>query len=1686
MKKKLIKILTTILILSVLIMTIITTIKTNNSIAFSIGQDVEWTRLSIHNNLYCVDHGYAFKKGMYYCYEIGSVDPRMAYLVATRENKIEGSTGEEDLVSNAIWEIVEGTGNNLPGLDKLLDEANAAAQIKSTGNIEIIEKPATPIMENENGEYGPFIINYPQSNGKLGGGEVKIFVNGNEVQKETRNLQQFYFTEEDGILFGQPNNIEFVYNATYYTGTYALFRPYAEYEKSIVCPYCNARYVATIAQACIVNGTIQKYKCDWVYPQTMEHNEIFVGTKIDENGDVQLVYEDCPYAAQNIWYDYWWSEPELTQGELDQIVNEFHKQIGWQDLIYIEPVGNPVTENLSFDFWAGVPDIEIDFNKINTENEKIQGAQFDISIIGGQIVGGNTTISTSSTDSSIIRIKPDKEATTVTVILTETEAPEEYAKLEEPIVIEYNWDNQSRKWKNNTEDFQFNTGENVTIATGGLIRSISECVDKYTITAENRRKIIVNLTKTDNSIFKNIIANMTFDINVLGGTCEQTSITTDATGRAEFLIIPDGTGDVTLILTEHENPYYVQMEPIVITFTYRSGTWQPTIDASIRDLVSIDGAVAVFDLQVKNKAKIEKISLIKLNKSAPGERIPGITFRISFANAKTLTGTQSIIVTTDINGQIEIGALEIIDPTKEVYITIEEIGVPDDGLIYKGLYPGGSATITLRHRQDGCTSDHSYVTATYLENMVSIEVENDVIMGIAGRVWLDGQTGLKPVVAPNGIKDSGEDGVPGVIVNLVRNDGMIIGTTTTDANGYYLFEDIPVSTTGVQYHVEFIYDGINYVAVVGGDSDATEIDRTGFNNKFSTIIKNAALGTDGSITSLEYSSDGKIQTMNGNVVKEKYGIKAITNSYNRSSTNVDLGLVKKGVDLSAVTDIYSAKVIINGKEHDYSYNDIISLDDNITITEAKPSYSLYLYNSDYNYRINDYSSLPVLTETSHPTLDSSLYSTMLDKKKMDGELKVQLTYQVLLNNQSATDATINSIAYYYDTGYVLEGVIPDEQVQIDGKTYNKVIIPINKTFTDSNNQEIYTLQLIVGEDGLGALKTGEMKNWVEIISYSTNEGCIDADSAPDNILEHKTEDDTDDSRGLNIQINLEDRTVSGYVFEDIKSENPGQYNTGDGLYQNSEKKISDVIVQLIEIKNVTVGSTNLRLEYIWQETVSGSSTVKYITNDGKNIATYNVVNEPGHYTFEDFIPGNYIVRFIYGDGTYYDQTIDGTATTEASKEKIRTYNGQDYKSTIDQYYDKKWYNSLYAENASMARDNEARRLEEIGYATSADVSDLNIDSKAKLEDTWMCAETSLIDIPISAEAGHDVQLRKNINFGLVARPQATLELEKHVTSLKVGDIVNCTANIYNYIKDDGESVKIDTDTGRESINFAYATTKDPNNRGEWIVDTQLSSITANPTIEIRYSYVVRNIGDSDYIGAGLENEITNGLNTGKTLSEIYNSIAQTVKTDTSHVVGKYLGTAYYSGQVSTDVGIGLETKIEDYLSTSTVNHLTLREGSYFTSRGNTTKDVWVSSGVSGTEEVEVMQTENINIMAGTEYVLTAEVYNDSINIASGSKNLSFKSYAAQLIPSTGSNISKTGMTIKNITLGNLKYVQGYTRDILIKDITPEPDEAIAETVTITIDTGADKETPVILITTIVSGLAIVAIGIVFIKKFIIK
>ncbi|PKK84781.1 MAG: hypothetical protein CVT49_01105 [candidate division Zixibacteria bacterium HGW-Zixibacteria-1] len=73
----------------------------------------------------------------------------------------------------------------------------------------------------------------------------------------------------------------------------------------------------------------------------------------------------------------------------------------------------------------------------------------------------------------------------------------------------------------------------------------------------------------------------------------------------------------------------------------------------------------------------------------------------------------------------------------------------------------------------------------------------------------------------NGIQDDGEPGVPGVTVNLYDCQDVLIGTMMTDANGYYLFDNLIPG----DYYVEFILpNGYSFSPQDQGMDDAMDSD----------------------------------------------------------------------------------------------------------------------------------------------------------------------------------------------------------------------------------------------------------------------------------------------------------------------------------------------------------------------------------------------------------------------------------------------------------------------------------------------------------------------------------------------------------------------------------------------------------------------------------------------------------------------------------------------------------------------------------------------------------------------------------------------------------------------------------------------------------------------------------------------
>ena len=438
------------------------------------------------------------------------------------------------------------------------------------------------------------------------------------------------------------------------------------------------------------------------------------------------------------------------------------------------------------------------------------------------------------------------------------------------------------------------------------------------------------------------------------------------------------------------------------------------------------------------------------------------------------------------------------------------------------------------------------------------------------------------------------------------------------------------------------------------------------------------------------------------------------------------------------------------------------------------------------------------------------------------------------------------------------------------------------------------------------------------------------------------------TKGINISVKEDKiRTITGTVFDDTYKKD-GEDNNAydkDGILNNENTPVNDVIVQLIEIVEVKEGKVKGKdvsgiiedgaYEYIWQQTKTGSGEVEYTPLDGttpEEKPKYNVTAEDGKYCFNQYIiPGNYIIRFIYGDGKTYDITAD---EYKYSADNVKTYNGQDYKSTIDEYYNAPWYNTAgYSadENGnypSVARDNEARRLEVMAYSSTIN-KDIGkaLDEKTTLDKTLMCAETSKINVMVDKDTEKGVGKAENttfngnndkesvvfdnVNFGLALRPETNLVLEKHITGLKitpsgtgVQPIVDARADISEIIKGSTKGTVDGGTVETSGVTQGLATIKSTRaNRGFWQVATDIEELAQGAQLEVEYTYVIRNDGEEDYLNTNVLSEYRYNVgkdenNNGKDdYQEYLEGASGERKTSTkgkTHTYGTYLGQWYYT------------------------------------------------------------------------------------------------------------------------------------------------------------------------------------------------
>lgn len=1211
-------------------------------------------------------------------------------------------------------------------------------------------------------------------------------------------------------------------------------------------------------------------------------------------------------------------------------------------------------------------------------------------------------------------------------------------------------------------------------------------------------------------------------------------------------------GKVTVKLIRDGNAYKIteqSKDPTVLDSEFKEG------NAKVEGNILSIGINDIPALEELNLYKVD--SQNNSNLTGAEFKIDFSNVESYYTNGQKKTDSSTTVIVNE--GEALIEKVLLKDMTKEATITLEETKAPVgykriEGKIYLTVrYTDEGYTISATKDETVLAEKEFNTSDVGIENGKNayVTMKDIPLINIGGIVWEDAQTGTKQISGPDGKLNNGETGISGIgveiynekdervyqdiygdeLVDTTAGNGQEFSYKLNNGNldtislnaGEYIFPNLEKG----EYYVRFLYDGINYMTVDSSnniyestspekESKVTEEGRDAFNARFKTISPGQS--NDGTKLGYDYNEAEKTSKLQVGIKGENpandnefdFQMKAKSENYLRSgdadwikvwtedgkinrdhyALDVNCGLVKKYFDLALGTDVKSARVTINGKEATYDYAKIMNGDlDKITQNNSSETdgieYTLYLYNSDYNFRIEDYKTdmTPGIKDTTSDN-DHSVVGDVNNKDESD-ELQVYVTYSIILKNQSKQSGTVNKFVYYYDSKYTPYEITSTDRYNVEiEEEVGKITFTSNSDGLSVNESDEYRKEIDITfrikKDSDRYVLKGEFSNAGEIIEYSTPEGgLIDYDSAPGNakfgLGEQKTiaghyEDDCDEAKGLEISIKDEVRETIGTVFEDINK---------DGV-NNDSKPVNDVIVQLIELKTIK----GKYYEYIWQQTHSGSNEVLTTTRYGYNPASKYNSNATGDgvYQFKDFIPGNYIIRFIYGDGT---------------SEDVKLYNGQDYQSTKDAHYKDENYNSAnYSEGSSIAVDNEARRLEVMSYSTiidNAKATALANKTQEMLDATWMCAESSNINVGVEESTK-----LSNMNFGLIVRPENKLLLEKHITALKitpqgtgVQPIVDAKLDIDKILDKDNVNTE-DAEGVKEELKIIKSTRAE---RGFWQVETDIEELAQGAKVELEYTYVIKNVGDKDYLSAYVVQEYKDNIGkdvTGNGEDDYAEYLKEASKTAKSNIkgkrnnYGKYLGVHYYTGNVDPEYDAEVPSRvnaIEDNLN----NNLKLVdsvEGLDFkkTNTTNVSKRVYT---VDGAEENESIETVIGNIEQFKELKVderdTLKTVKLETILSASSREISYPTYIGEIIKYTNAAGRKDMASIP----GNLGYVNSNDNEMTMEN-SNEPDEFWGERIMVSKPTGENKQAPVQIIVIAISSVAVIGVGIILIKKFVLK
>jgi len=480
---------------------------------------------------------------------------------------------------------------------------------------------------------------------------------------------------------------------------------------------------------------------------------------------------------------------------------------------------------------------------------------------------------------------------------------------------------------------------------------------------------------------------------------------------------------------------------------------------------------------------------------------------------------------TDSSGTITVNNLEVYSDKGETYTyQLEEISNENYGFSGEAFILDKTESITL-------ISDR--VSKVGLGNQ-------QVLTNITGYVWLDNPGGkanayngiytensedIKLTESQNGklvLKYNGKTTY--VEIKLREKSGKIIKEKPDriESDGKYVFADLLIENIS-NYEVVFVYDGFYYTTIMqqldqdNGSKVGEEPDeRAALNNKFKTIQSNGqVVATDGTVNRVEYTKDGHSSTVSklnfdttlsanttevGLNLKNRYDeiknrIKSPTNQVVKELHNVNMGLVlREQPKLAIGSDIHSVLVEVNGYNYTYYYN-------------GRQNHYENLNGDKVGVKFEQENALQRYTRT--------VYSSDVQAiEKLGIDMKVSILYKIKLINQSRTlTSVVNEITNYYDADYTIEAIgnsldgnnkivtnadyknnmTTTEGVSVTnaeaGKSYKASKIPVGIQLKAEENKDVY-IKFSVSQNAIKGLlnKESTYHNATEITSYSTYYG----------------------------------------------------------------------------------------------------------------------------------------------------------------------------------------------------------------------------------------------------------------------------------------------------------------------------------------------------------------------------------------------------------------------------------------------------------------------------------------------------------------------------------------------------------------------------------------------------------------------